>query len=137
MYELEAFFASNLFLYKHTHKHKMKRIELESLVEKSKDYIGKPFYFKKETYDSCTYHIFYATKIDDKYIYTKNGYMFSTLYKANKAYMYDMQDTPILQDYIKELYVLTEDEFRNTYYTFFKYDKYSINQLPFKIIQDV
>ena len=113
----------------------MKLISIDEI--NTKQYKDKYFYFKKQNNEQDNYYIFKILNIEEGKIYTKNGYMFSVQRNSYKAFLYELKDLPIVLDNIQNLYALTEEEFRNTYYTFFKYDRCPINELPGKLIQDI
>ena len=115
----------DLFLY-------MKQINIKDI----KEYTGQYFYFKQENIDTNSHIIFKLISVDNDVATIEHGYLFN-IPKANwTAFLYTLHNNQILLNTIQKIYVLSTDEYINTYRMFFKYDKCLSNQLPSKIIQD-
>ena len=94
------------------------------------------FYYTQDNIDTISHIIFKLVDIDDNIAVIENGYMFN-IPKANwHAFLYPIKDNKLILDTIQKIYVLSNDEYCNTYFMFTKYDKCLLNQLPTKIIQD-
>lgn len=100
-------------------------------------YTNHFFYYTQNNTDTVSHIIFKLVEINDNIATIENGYMFN-IPKANwHAFLYPLTDNKLILDTVQKIYVLSNDEYCNTYFMFVKYDKCLFSNLPSKIIQDI